>query len=595
MPRSDSAGPSRTAARSGRSVESLVVEIAVIAFVVYLPALWTGFTSDDFFILARLKHFGALADPWSYFTVGFFDYYRPIAFLSHALDLELWGLAAAGFHLTGMLLHAANSVLVFLLARRMIDVTGAHVAGLLFAVHPASHEVVYWMAARFDLLATFFGLLAIVCLRHDRASWRVPGIIAFALALLSKESAISVLLIVPAYDVIVGRHDWRAVLKRLAPLVGVALAYAVLRNQSADLEAAGGAGKLPKAMALGLALAGLLVLAGRPQLIARLAARRLSWGGIALAVVLLLAALLWPATTAGAREKLGFAAFAAFYSISPVVLPPPSPIFFEPPTSAHALVGLAVIVVGLIALRFAGPALRGARVMFLLAFVVAALIPVSSMTGGPRYLYLPFAGIACLAATIARTWPPLVQSRAVLALGAVLLVSWVQIAMAGHEWRRASRMTSNGLALMSANLEPCGRKDVILLTAPVGIRGVYTNFLWDAFDATTDCPPAQLLTLLRVVRLDAGVEALASPGDVIQLRVPRYAGQFVASADLNTFDRPVPRASRWTLDTPIGRLETQPEESSPDGPVQVFRITLNDRGREAGIFYYSDGAVRRIH
>src|SRR5262245_1184276 len=320
MPPSEPAGPPRAATRSGRSVESLVVELAVVAFVAYLPALWTGFTSDDFFILARLKHFGALADPWSYFTVGFFDYYRPIAFLSHAVDLEIWGLAAAGFHLTGMLLHAANSALVFLLARRLIDTSGAHVAGLLFALHPASHEAVYWMAARFDLLATFFGLVAIVCLRHDRASWRVPGILAFALALLSKESAISVLLIVPAYDILVARHDWRTVLKRLAPLVVIAVAYAVLRNQSADLAAAGGAAKLPKAMALGLGLAGLLVLAGRPQLIPRLAGRRLSWAVIVLAAALVFAALVLPATTAGVREKLGFAAFAAFYSTSPIVL-----------------------------------------------------------------------------------------------------------------------------------------------------------------------------------------------------------------------------------------------------------------------------------
>ena len=56
-------------------------------------------------------------------------------------------------------------------------------------------------------------------------------------------------------------------------------------------------------------------------------------------------------------------------------------------------------------------------------------------------------------------------------------------------------MTTNGLAPMSRDLEPCRQKEVVLLTAPVGLRGTYCNFYWDAFDATTDCPPASFLTV----------------------------------------------------------------------------------------------------
>ncbi len=54
---------------------------ALVAAIAYLPALGLSFTSDDFFILDRVKALGGLAHPVSYFERGFFEYYRPLAFL----------------------------------------------------------------------------------------------------------------------------------------------------------------------------------------------------------------------------------------------------------------------------------------------------------------------------------------------------------------------------------------------------------------------------------------------------------------------------------------------------------------------------------
>ena len=142
---------------------------ALAAFLVYLPALGLSFTSDDFFILDRIKTLGGLHDPLAYFQrLGFFEYYRPLAFLSHAIDWTIWGPRAMGFHLTNVALHAMASLLVAVLGRRVYGSQVALVGGLLFAVHPASHEAVYWIAARFDLLATCFMLASLLWLLQRR-------------------------------------------------------------------------------------------------------------------------------------------------------------------------------------------------------------------------------------------------------------------------------------------------------------------------------------------------------------------------------------------------------------------------------------------
>jgi hypothetical protein len=96
------------------------------------------------------------------FRTGYAANWHPVTWLSHALDVQLFGLNPRGHHATGIAFHLANSILLFLLLKRM---TGAHwrsaaVAGL-FAVHPLHVESVAWVAERKDVLSTFFWLLAV--------------------------------------------------------------------------------------------------------------------------------------------------------------------------------------------------------------------------------------------------------------------------------------------------------------------------------------------------------------------------------------------------------------------------------------------------
>ena len=468
------------------------------------------------------------------------------------------------------------------------------------------------MAARFDLLATCFSLLAILWLRHDGRLPFTAGLIAFFVALLSKESALAVLIIAPAHDVLVARRDWTTTLRRLLPLLVAAGAYAVLRSQSASLAVAGGTGKLPKVLMVVVGLAAIVWLAwrqtgdhGEGLEGTEKSGRTATPGGaaeammpglvpiLAVAAALMLVALAFGPTSAWMREKLGFVAYAAFYLVSPVVLPAPPLAIFEPPSVGFALVGAGTALAVLALLRAgAGWLQRVPAGAFLCVFIAAALLPVSSMTGGTRYLYLASAGAALLVGVAARTWTPLARRRGVALLFIVLLVSWAQIEQAAKNWRWASTMTTNGLAVMSRDLEPCRQKEIVLLTAPVGLRGTYCNFYWDAFDATTDCPPASFLTVLRVVRYDADVEIRHRDNGVLELRVPHYRDQMIASTDLRHFDRPVRYMDRWEIDTPVGRLGTRPEESAPDDPVQVFTLTLSTHAQQARIFYYSDGQIR---
>jgi cytochrome c-type biogenesis protein CcmH/NrfG len=89
-------------------------------------------------------------------------YWHPVTWLSHMLDCQLFGLKPAGHHLTSLLLHTLNTVLLFVLLRRMTGRRGpSAVVAALFALHPLQVDSVAWIAERKNVLSTFFGLLTL--------------------------------------------------------------------------------------------------------------------------------------------------------------------------------------------------------------------------------------------------------------------------------------------------------------------------------------------------------------------------------------------------------------------------------------------------
>jgi len=117
--------------------------------------------------------------------------WHPLTWLSHMLDVQLFGLDAGKHHLTSLLLHAVNALLLFLLLFRMTGALwrSAFVAAL-FALHPLHVESVAWIAERKDVLSTLFWLLTLgVWLGYAKSRKSAPyalALVLFALGLMAK-------------------------------------------------------------------------------------------------------------------------------------------------------------------------------------------------------------------------------------------------------------------------------------------------------------------------------------------------------------------------------------------------------------------------
>lgn len=96
------------------------------------------------------------------FTTGHASNWHPVTWLSHMIDVELFGARPAGHHITNLILHAGNTVLLFLILMRITKARwrSAFVAAL-FALHPLHVESVAWVSERKDVLSTALGLLSI--------------------------------------------------------------------------------------------------------------------------------------------------------------------------------------------------------------------------------------------------------------------------------------------------------------------------------------------------------------------------------------------------------------------------------------------------
>jgi tetratricopeptide (TPR) repeat protein len=182
-------------------------EIAVCVALLALTAgamgvgCWNGFTNydDTDYVTTNQEVRAGLSAAglrWA-FTSFHAANWHPLTWLSLQLDATLFGPEAAwGYHLTNLLLHAANVLLLFLTLRRMTGAVwrGAAVAAL-FAVHPAHVESVAWIAERKDVLSGFFWMLTLLVYAWyaERPGWRryLVVLAAFALGLMAKPMVVT--------------------------------------------------------------------------------------------------------------------------------------------------------------------------------------------------------------------------------------------------------------------------------------------------------------------------------------------------------------------------------------------------------------------
>jgi hypothetical protein len=212
--------------------------LAAVAFVAYAPSFSIPLIADDYPNISQALTYGA---PDGAGTLLHDAQFRMRA-TSYWLMYGLWqmaGLTPPVYHAASLLLHVANTWLLFFVAAgwpRMRP--AAFWAAAFFAVHEGHQEAVMWFSAINELLMFFFGMASLWCWRSASAGGKLPwfkelaGVVLFALALLSKESAIFLL---PLFVLVLKSEEWRRRLPRLAPyLVLVMLGVASIAQSRSN-------------------------------------------------------------------------------------------------------------------------------------------------------------------------------------------------------------------------------------------------------------------------------------------------------------------------------------------------------------------------
>jgi len=141
--------------------------LAAITLLAYWPIQNHEFINfdDDLYITGNHRVKAGLTLDGLIWAFGFNErsYWHPLAWLSHMLDVELFGLSPAGHHLTNLWIHLANSLLLFWIFYRTTGCLyrSAFMAAL-FAAHPLNVDSVAWVAERKNLLSTFFWMLSLL-------------------------------------------------------------------------------------------------------------------------------------------------------------------------------------------------------------------------------------------------------------------------------------------------------------------------------------------------------------------------------------------------------------------------------------------------
>ena len=241
--------------------------IFLLTFIVYIPALKNEFINwDDPRYVYENRNIHSLNFQSLYWMLTSFhaSNWHPLTWLSHTIDYVFWGLNPFGHHLTNIIIHGLNSLLVFLLVIRLILIEKkiggislaprmslsistkalivAGVTALLFGLHPLHVESVVWVSERKDLLCTFFVLLSLLSylsynssvVKKHRWFWFNTCFLLFILALMSKPMAVTLPLILILLDIYPLRRNnlllWKnlSVLLEKIPFVALSIASCVV-------------------------------------------------------------------------------------------------------------------------------------------------------------------------------------------------------------------------------------------------------------------------------------------------------------------------------------------------------------------------------
>jgi protein O-mannosyl-transferase len=271
--------PANGEAQRARSWSLLCIWLALTALnlFIYLPVGGFEFVNwdDPSYITENAQVMKGLSREtflWA-ITTARSPYWHPVTWLTHLLDVRLFGLDAGWHHVTNAVIHAINTLLIFGLFRTMTgdDRRSAFIAAV-FGVHPLHVESVAWVTERKDVLSTFFWALAVwaytAYVRAPEFRKYFAVVVLFCLAVMSKPMVVTLPAVLLLFDIwplkrisltTVDRQAWtRAILDKLPLLaitVGTSIATVIIQR---DVGAMAGLDALPLQVRLANAIMGYL-------------------------------------------------------------------------------------------------------------------------------------------------------------------------------------------------------------------------------------------------------------------------------------------------------------------------------------------------
>lgn len=187
--------------------------LCVFILAVYSSSLKNNFVLDDEFLIVKSPLIKAPKLLTQIFNTGLYDYsdsgaknmpydkmYRPLQLLSYAIDYKIWGLNPSGFHLTNIIIHVLNSILIYFLFSLVSDNLIAKITSIIFAVHPINVSVVSYISGRADLLVSFFMLLSMVSffkfIKYNLKKYYAVSLVLATLALFCRENSLILFLFI---------------------------------------------------------------------------------------------------------------------------------------------------------------------------------------------------------------------------------------------------------------------------------------------------------------------------------------------------------------------------------------------------------------
>jgi tetratricopeptide (TPR) repeat protein len=209
-PAATSSAVANAAHHAATLAPKLSLQIALllgVTLLIYANSLPNGFTMDDELYIQRNPQIKQHSFRLLFQPNAASNIFRPVTFATLALNWIVAGYKPFAYHLVNLLLQAAVVVLLLVLLRKLLEGAASHeficfAAAMLFAVHPIHTEAVSSIVGRSELLAAGFLLAAWLFHLQDRY---ILALLSFALALLSKESAIGLLPLALAGDYAKGK------------------------------------------------------------------------------------------------------------------------------------------------------------------------------------------------------------------------------------------------------------------------------------------------------------------------------------------------------------------------------------------------------